>query len=76
MSKVKILLDKGETVEEAEQDLIKSLSFQSSGDVHDEEQFNDPAMNEISDKILAMHEAQYQKMLQEIFETLNEDYTG
>lgn len=75
MSKVRIILDPDENVEEAEADLRKALSFHVTGEVHEGESFVDPAMVDINAKMSKLHEEAYQAMLKDIFQLLDKDYT-
>lgn len=75
MGRVKIFVDPGETIEEVEDSLLKAIAHHNSGDVHEGENFEDPAMNDVAEKMKAIHEASYQVMLQEIFALLEKDYT-
>ena len=73
MPKVRVELDKSETVEEAEELLFKALSAQRSGDLHDGK-FHDPAMEDLSIRLAAMHEAEFEVMLREIYEAIEKEY--
>lgn len=74
MAKVKIFLEDGETLRDAEDSLVKAISHHSSGDVHSNQTFQDPAMEAIADKMISIHSKIYQEMLQEIFEVLDQEY--
>lgn len=74
MSVVKIFLDKGEKLEDVEADLFKALGHHASGDIHETESFQDPAMNDVADKMKKTHAVIYQEMLDEIFKALESDY--
>jgi hypothetical protein len=74
VAKVKIILDKDETLEVAEANLMKALNFHNSGDAHLEEQFIDPAMIKVADKLEKMHADMYESMLKEISEALDLDF--
>lgn len=73
MPSVKIELKKGETPEQAEDLLLKAIESQRNGDVHGEE-FSDPAMSNLVDLMLKLHEKEYALMLQEINEALEQEY--
>ena len=73
MPNVKIELQNGETPEEAEELLFKAISAQRTGDIHREE-FHDPAMRDMVQRMQRIHDENFQLMLQEIGQALNEDY--
>lgn len=73
MAKVKIFLSPGETQQDVEEVLFKALNHHNSGDVH-QENFEDPAMTDLVHKLESTHKKIYSEMLQEISETLDEDY--
>lgn len=74
MSKVKIFLQKGETLAEVESDLFKALNHHVSGNVHEEETFKDPAMQAVVHRMEASHIKIYDDMINEINCVLEEDY--
>lgn len=74
--KVKIILDKNETVEEAEELLFKALDLHRTGEVHTRESFDDPAMVDIEDRVLKSYSDMHKDMLEEISEALDEEYYG
>lgn len=76
MSKVKIILDKDESYEEVESDLRKSLNYIHSGEVHSSENFDDPAMVDVFQKMEKEHKEIYSDMLREISEALDKEYSG
>lgn len=75
MSRVKILLEPGETELDAAHDLQKALEFQSTGQAHDEEAFEDPAMVDLSQRLATEHEKLYAKMMREILEVIDEEFS-
>lgn len=75
MAKVKIFLEPGETIQDAEDSLLKAMVHHNSGDVHSSHSFQDPAMVAIANKMENIHAKIYQEMLQEIFETLDQEYS-
>lgn len=75
MAKVQIILEDGETQRDAEEGLHKALNYHASGDVHDSESFDDPAMIDVSHRMEQEHKKIYQEMLNEIFLELDKDYT-
>jgi hypothetical protein len=76
MSKIKIILDKDESLEEAELDIIKAFSHQRSGDVHENESFQDPAMIDIFDQMKILHQDIYDQLIKDVCKALDEDYTN
>lgn len=75
MGKVKIFVDPGETVEEVEDSLFKAISHHNSGNVHENESFDDPAMTDLMATLEKSHKETYAKMIQEIMQRLDKDYT-
>lgn len=73
MPKVKIILEKGETPEQAEDLLYKAFEAKRNGDAH-EEDFSDPAMSDALSRMLKIQEDNYEAMLQEIIQALDEEY--
>jgi hypothetical protein len=73
--KVKILLEQGETIADADQALFKALSHHASGDAHDGEAFEDPAMVHLSQRLEEMHANMYVAMTREIEAVLDEEYS-
>jgi len=71
--KIKIGLRKGQTPEEAEEELFKALSEQRSGNSHSEE-FDDPIMEAIAQKIIEKHSQIWEASLEEINQLLDEEY--
>lgn len=74
MAKVKVFLEKGETIEDAEMQLRKALDFHDSGDIHDRQDYTDPAMQHVFDRLEAMHEKMYQELVQEIIREIEKEY--
>jgi len=74
MAKIKIFLDKGETLQEAEDMIFKSLQHHNTGDVHSSHKFEDPAMVSVSERMEETYKKIHQEMMQEINEVLDEDY--
>jgi len=74
MAKLKILLDKGETLQEAEDLIFKALNHHASGDVHSSHQFQDPAMAAVAERFEETFKKINQDMINEINETLDKDY--
>ena len=73
MAKIKVELEKGETIEEVENKLIKALDFHRNGDVHKEE-FHDPAMHDLASQIERQHRDMFAEMLDEILNALDSEY--
>lgn len=74
MAKVKIILDRGETQHDAEQALIKAINHHSSGEVHSSHVFTDPAAESAAYKMQDTFNKINTEMMEEIFQTLDEDY--
>ncbi len=74
MAKVKIYLAPGETMQQAEDTLLKAMEFHNTGEVHGEE-FPDPAMQATIHKMEEAHRKMYADMLREISEALDEEYS-
>lgn len=72
MPQVKILLEPGETQEQAEEILLKALKHKQSLDP--EESFGDPAMTDMSHKLFKAHADMYPDMIAEINEALDAEY--
>lgn len=73
MPKVKIILEQGETPEQAEDLLYKAFEAKRNGDAH-EEDFSDPAMSDALARMIKIQEENYDAMLQEIFQALEEEH--
>jgi hypothetical protein len=71
MSKVKIILEKGETIEQVQEELIKAFSIQASGTMH-QPKFDDPAMDDLYKKILQKYKSTTAIMLKEIEKVLKD----
>lgn len=74
MAKVKIFLDKNETIEDAEELLKKALELHSTGDIHVDESWDDPAMVDVQDRAVEVHKRIYDDMIDEIINAINEEY--
>lgn len=72
MSQVKIKLEKGETMEQVKEDLIKAFTTQSSGVMHTADRFEDKAMDELHQKLLAKHKNIMGLILKEIDKLLKD----
>lgn len=75
MAKVKILLEDGETELDANHALQKALDFQSSGQAHDNEAFEDPAMVDLSQRLEQDHAKMYNEMMREILEVIDREFS-
>lgn len=75
MATVKIELDKDETVEQAEDVLFKAVLAQSTGEGHDEENFSDPAMADLINRLEEQHKLMFSEMVAEINEELDKEYS-
>ena len=75
MTKVKVIVEKGESLDQAEEKLYKALNSQRTGDFHTEEH-DDPAMRSLVLKMKDAHAEIYAEMMQEIFEELDKEYNG
>lgn len=75
MAKVKIELDSGETVEQAEDLLFKAVLAQTSGEAHDETNFSDPAMADLINQLEKQHANMFLEMIQEINDELDKEYS-
>lgn len=74
--KIKIILDKDQTKEEAEDLLFKALELHKNGEVHIDESFDDAAMIDTENRLKTIHSKIYADMLEEINEALEEQYSG
>lgn len=75
MGKVKIFVDPDETVESVEDALFKAMEHHASGDAHDDD-FPDPAMVALKNKLMRMHSETYHLIIQDILKALDEDFTN
>jgi hypothetical protein len=73
MPKVKIIVEDGETMFEAEEMLFKALNASRTGEAHTEN-FDDPAMRSVLETMETMHKKQYEQMMREIEDILDEEY--
>jgi vacuolar-type H+-ATPase subunit E/Vma4 len=74
MAKVKIYLDKNETQEDAEMQLRKDLDFHDNGDIHERQDYVDPAMQHLMDKLEALHQDMYEELIQEVIREIEKEY--
>jgi len=73
--KVKVFLESGETQLDADYALQKALELHSSGEVHDEQIFDDPAMLHVAERMESIHNKIYADMIREINDVLDEEYS-
>ena len=74
MAKVKIILEKGESPSDADAMLLKALQLHSTGDVHIDESFDDPAMIDAAAHLERIHKQIYSEMLEEINDVIDAEY--
>ncbi len=74
MPKVKIFLDKGETIEDAAIKLAKALDFHSNGDIHDRQDYIDPAMQDLMDRLEFLHKDMYEELVREVIQEIEAEY--
>jgi hypothetical protein len=75
MAKVKIVLEPGETERDADEAIQKALEFHTSGEAHDGEAFDDPAMVHMAQRLEEIHSRIYTEMVREISDALDEEYS-
>lgn len=71
MAEVKILLQKGESIDDAEDLLFKALTKK----LNPEESFNDPAMIDLSEHVMRIHKQMYVDMIREISDALDAEFS-
>jgi len=74
MPKVKIILDKDETIEEAQELLFKSLNYSRSGEAHEGDNFYDAAMADLHNQLTETYENMFSDLINEIIEELESEY--
>lgn len=75
MAKVKILLENGETPLDADHALQKALELHTTGEIHDAQAFDDPAMVHVVQRMDDIHTKIYAEMIREITDVLDEEYS-
>lgn len=75
MPKITVLLEHNEDELDADHALQKALEFHSSGDAHDQDAFDDPAMVDLSNRLEQTHSKIYGEMIREIIGVLDEEYS-
>jgi len=70
--KVEILLEKGETLEEAEELLYKAMQHHQAGHEH-RSSFQQPSAREVFNKIIKEHDKTWKAMMKDIEKTIEED---
>lgn len=74
MPKVKIVLEHGEDQIDADHALQKALELHSSGEIHDQQLFDDPAMVHVAQRMSDVYSIIYSDMVREINTILDEEY--
>ena len=74
MAHVKIILNKNETMHEAEETLFKALNMHRTGDQLTDD-LQDPAMNDVVQRMETAHDKIYKEMMEEIEAVLDQEYT-
>lgn len=69
MAKIKVILEKGESILDANNDLRKALEFQEKGEAH-KETFEDPAIKDLYERLSKAHVEIYNKILEEVAKIL------
>lgn len=75
MPTIKVILEKGETPEQAENLLFKAFEAQRTGEIHQDE-FNDPAMRDLILRMEAKFKEEHDAMIQEIIQALEEEHSN
>lgn len=76
MPKVKIILEEGEDQLDADYALQKALELHTSGEIHQAELFDDPAMVHTAQRMENIHSRIYTDMIREINELLEKEYSN
>lgn len=71
---IKIALSPGLEEADANSLLYKATGHHVDGDAHSAESFDDPAMVDVSQRMIDIHDKIYQEMLQEIMVALDQEY--
>lgn len=74
MKKIKIIAPKGMTAADIEEYLESAVELKKSEKVHMTESFEDPAMIDLSERVIAEFTKQYDEMLTEISAVLEKEY--
>jgi hypothetical protein len=74
MPKIKVILEKGETAFEADNLLFKALNSHNTGELHEGDAFDDPAMQDLINRVEAEHAKMFKEMMSEINDALDEEY--
>lgn len=72
MATVKILLDEHETIEEAQESLLKALVHHDAGEEH-KAAFHQPAARDVFETMIKEHDAMWDRILKEINGVLEEE---
>ena len=70
--KIKVILEKGETRLDADNALLKALQLHTNGDAH-KEKFEDPAMENLENKLSELHKLMLNDLIQKIFDELDKE---
>jgi hypothetical protein len=73
MPRVKVMLEPGETQEQAEESLFKAMSMHRDGGAHESEDFLDAAMQDQAAVMNRVYEMFFDKMLGEINDVIDEE---
>lgn len=76
MAKIKVILENGETILDADNKLLKALNHHASGDIHIKESFEDPVMIDVTHFMESEYQKIYKDMIQEINDVLDEEYAN
>jgi hypothetical protein len=72
MASVKIILENGESEEEAQELLVKALTSQDEGVSH-KETFHQPAARDVVDRLMSEYDKMMDSMLREILELIDNE---
>lgn len=72
--KVKVILEKGETRDQADELLLKALASHQNGEAHEEDSFLDPAMQDVAAQMVLEYQKVHESMMREISEALDEEF--
>lgn len=75
MARVKILLDQNEDQLDADLAINKAFNLHASGAVHDQEKFNDPAVQHALEQVVDAYAKMYAQLLREISAVLDEEFS-
>lgn len=75
MATVKIFLEPGETLQEAQESLVKAFAAQENGEIHSEETFHQPAALHVYELLKYKHAEIWENILREINKVIDEEVT-